>query len=60
MADFPGSRVEECWGDEEAGETAPVEPGSDLMPSVHRQEVEHRSTHQTGDDPQLQGIKKSL
>lgn len=53
MADFPGSCVEECWSYKEAGEPTTIEPGGDSVPFVHRQEVEHRSAHQTGEDPQL-------
>lgn len=54
VADFPGSCVEERRGDEQAGETAPIEPGSHTVPSVHRQVVQHRPAHQTWEDPQLE------
>lgn len=60
MTDFPSSCVEQRRSDEEASEPTPVEPGGDSMPFVHRQEVEHRSTHQTREDPQLKHIRKSL
>lgn len=54
VADFPGSRVEERGGDEQAREAAPVEPGGRAMPLVHRQEVQHRPAHQTRKDPKLE------
>lgn len=54
VADFPCSGVEECRGDKQAREAAPIEPGSHAMPLVHRQEVEHRPAHKTWEDPQLQ------
>ena len=57
VADFPGSGVEERWGDEQAGETAAIEPGSHAMPLVNRQEVEHWPAHQTWEDPQLERIR---
>lgn len=54
VADFPGSRVEERGGDEQAREAAPVQPGGRAMPLVHRQEVQHRPAHQTRKDPKLE------
>lgn len=52
MADFPGGSVEECGGDKQTGEAASIEPGGHAMPSIHRQEVQHGPSNQTGEDPE--------
>lgn len=45
--------MKERGGDEQAGESAAVEPGSNAIPLVRGGEVEHGAAHQTGQDPQL-------
>lgn len=46
--------MEECGGDEQTGEAAPIEPGSRAMPLVHREEVQHRPAYQTWKNPKLE------
>lgn len=53
MVLLPGDGVESRGDDEKARQARSVEPRRDLLPAVIGKEVQQKSAHNTGNDPEL-------
>lgn len=57
MVLLPADSVESRGDDEKARQARSVEPRRDLLPAVIGEEVQQKSAHNTGNDPELRGGK---